>query len=130
MKNKAFTLVELVTVITILGILSVFVVPKLSQSYRVGNESAAQATLKIISAALENYLAVQETYPTAESSLTGANPPYLTRSYCGQSTQGYNYTCDLQTTNYTVTAAPTACGSTGSHRFTVTRGGTLNQSGC
>lgn len=130
MEKKTFTLVELVTVIVIVGILSVVALPKLSQSYRTGNESAAKANLKIFSAAMENYMATQDTYPTSEASLTGANPPYLSRSYCGATIQGYSYSCNLQATGYTVSAAPTGCGKTGSRNFSVATGGTLTQSGC
>jgi len=128
--KKVFTLIELVTVIIIIGILAAISIPKLSQSYRIGNESNAQATLKLISAAIENYVAAKDAYPTAEANLTGANPAYLNRSYCNQKYQGYNYGCDLQSTGYSLNAAPISCGASGSQKFTITTGGNLTAAAC
>lgn len=128
--KKGFTLIELVTVIVIIGVLAAIGFPKITQAYRTGNESAAQANLKIISAAIENYVATTNNYPSAEANLTGANPPYLPKAYCGLNNQGYSYTCTFQTTGYSLTATPVSCVGSGSQKFTVTNGGGFTANGC
>lgn len=128
--KKFFTLIELIIVIVIIGALAIIALPKISQAYRIGNESAAQANIKIISAAIENYVASTNNYPTVEANLTGANPPYLSQTYCGLSRQGYSYTCTFQANAYSITAVPVSCGGSGSQRFTVVTGGGLTANGC
>ena len=128
--KKGFTLIELIIVIVILCVLAGIAFPKITQAYRTGNEGAAQANLKIISAAIENYVASRDAYPSAEGNLTGANPPYLNQSYCGLSRQGYSYNCNFQATGYSINAAPVSCGGSGSQKFTVVTGGGLTASGC
>jgi len=128
--HKALTLIEIIVVITIIGILAMVALPNITKSKVVANESAAQANLKVISAAIENYLATRDAYPSAESDLTGANPPYLSKNYCNKIDQGYNYSCSFSTTAYTITAEPTSCRQTGGYDFSITNGGNLTSSGC
>ena len=129
--RKSFTLIELVMVIVIVSILAVIAMPKMFRAQTIANDSAAKANLEIISAALENYaIANNGNYPTSESQLTGASPPYLNRSYCGKTINGYSYSCTLNTTDYTIKATPVSCGSSGTKNYTITTGGLLSESGC
>jgi prepilin-type N-terminal cleavage/methylation domain-containing protein len=128
--KKAITLIELIIVMSIMGLLAMIALPKLAKSKMVANESAAQANLRIISAAIENYIATRDIYPSAESDLTGANPPYLDRAYCGTVTHGYNYSCTFQSNSYAATATPTSCGHTGAYDFFAVTGGNISQTGC
>jgi len=125
-----FTLIELVMVIVIIGILAAIAIPSMKRNYVIANDSVAQSNLRIISSALENYSSVNDSYPTDESQLTGASPPYLNQSFCGNTIKGYTYSCTLATTGYTVTATPSSCGSTGSKTYTITTGGVLSSSDC
>ncbi len=118
-------------VIVVVSILAVIAMPKMFRTQTVANDSAAKANLEIISAALENYaISNNGNYPTSESQLTGASPPYLNRSYCGKTINGYSYSCTLNTTGYTITATPASCGSSGTKNYTITTGGLLSESGC
>jgi prepilin-type N-terminal cleavage/methylation domain-containing protein len=128
--KKSVTLIEIIVVMVIIGIMAAIAIPNMAKNQMLGNEAAAQANLKVISAAIENYVAVKDAYPSGEGNLTGANPPYLSHPYCGQSLQGYSYSCTFQNTGYSLSAAPTSCGHTGGTTFSVTTGGNLTKAGC
>ena len=129
--KKALTLIELVAVISIIGIIAIIAVPNMGKSQMVAKESAAQANLRIIAAAIENYGTVNNgLYPTAQSDLTGATPPFLNQSYCGNSTGGYTFNCTLNTDSYILTAAPVTCGMTGAKTYTITTGAVMTANNC
>lgn len=130
MEKEAFTFVELIVIIVIIGILAAIAIPKITSSYRLANETATYTSLQTIASALENYSTVNGVYPSQESDLTSATPPYLTQSYCGHSYNGYSYSCSFQADSYTVTASPDSCGSTGTKTYTLTTGGVISDTGC
>jgi len=128
-----FTLIELIMVIVIIGILAAIAIPSMKRNYTIAKESVAQSNLRIISSALENYSTVNGNYPTDESQLTGANPPYLNQSFCGNTVSGYTYSCTFPNPadgTYTITATPSSCGVTGTRTYTITTGGVLTSTGC
>ena len=57
MKKKAFTLVEILIVIAVLGILAALVVPQFQEYSQQAKESAARQTLRIVRGAIERYAA-------------------------------------------------------------------------
>jgi type II secretory pathway pseudopilin PulG len=110
-------------VVGIIALLTAILVPNVLRSRITANETAAQATLHTIATALETYAAANGvTYADDEALLTGANPKYLSRSYCGTSENGYAYGCTLATGGYTLTARPLDCVRSGTKSFTMTTG--------
>ncbi len=65
--RRAFTLVELVVVILIIGILSAVAVPKLFNTATKARESGTRQSLAVLRDAIELYRSQNEVYPTAAS---------------------------------------------------------------
>ncbi|MBF0330697.1 MAG: prepilin-type N-terminal cleavage/methylation domain-containing protein [Candidatus Omnitrophica bacterium] len=127
MKNsKGFTLVEIMIVVAIIALLASIAIPSLLRSNVMANDALARGKLRTFSTAAEMYSSVNEgNYATAIGDLTGATPPYLNQSMCGQTVSGFVYTCTLAVGGYTVTAVPSTLGVSGTTTFTITTGGIL-----
>ena len=70
-------------------------------------------------------------YPGDETSLTGASPAYLNKSYCQYNSgtnalSGFYYTCTFTAPGtYAVVAKPVNVGQTGTTNYTISTGGVL-----
>jgi general secretion pathway protein G len=78
MKKKAFTLVELILVITILGILAALVIPTFQGNIATAKESAAKSDLMTIRTQIELYKLQHNQYPPGY--VNGADAPIATVS--------------------------------------------------
>ena len=70
-KRKAFTLVELVVVVLILGILAAIAVPKLINTSKTATDNGLKQTLKVVRDAIELHVAEVGTLPGQTDDLPG-----------------------------------------------------------
>lgn len=106
--NKAFTLLEAVLVAGIISVVTAISMPNMLKARVTADESAAQAALKTISIALENYSATNNEYPPLITDLVDADPPYLLENFFdGLPHNGYLYqSIQLDDTEYIIQATP------------------------
>jgi len=131
--KQARSFVMIMIVIAVSALLLRIGIERLIKISITQNESNAQGTLKLISAALENYAeGNQGIYPTNLSLLTKTSPPYLDKDYITESPlKGYNFSCPrLEAAGYSCSANPTRCKLTGRMVYTVTTGSLLISEDC
>lgn len=90
------------------------------------NETNAQATLKTIGNAAENYFTTNSNYPTASNDLLNATPPYLGKDYFTGNFYGYTYAASWDIGGYSVLAEPTGPNQ-GTLSYTLSTGGIIQQ---
>lgn len=126
LRSKGFTLVEIMIVVAIIALLAAIAIPNLLRAKMSSNDALAKSTIRAISTAAESFgTANNGNYPTDETSLTGASPAYLNKSYCGTTISGYTVACTFAAGGYTITATPVTVGTSGTTTYTVTTGGVM-----
>lgn len=129
--NRGRSIIFIIITIAIMALLLRVAIIKVIEIGIQQNEAVAQTTLKLISAALENYSNDnKDIYPDKFSILTDKN--YLNINYLARSPyKGYNYNCSrLEAAGYNCTAAPSKCNFTGRMCFTVSTGGSSISEKC
>jgi len=125
--------VAIMVVIALSALLLRIAIEKILLTTSSQNEAAAQATLKSIATALDNYARDnQGVYPKSISVLSQSKPVYLDRDYITESPiKGYTYNCArLEESGYSCYAFPSRCKLTGILNFTVTTGNLLISEDC
>lgn len=134
MKNlKARSFVTIMVIIAISSLLLRFGIEKVIEITISQNESNAQGTLRLISAALENFAKDHlGAYPNNLSLLTQGTPSYLDEDYTNKPTiKGYDFSCPrLEASGYSCTAVAVKCGLSGKMIYSVSTGGLFISEEC
>jgi competence protein ComGC len=131
--NKGKSFVTIMVIIAVCAFCLRIVIDRVIKLNIAQNESNAQGTLKLISAALESYARDNRgIYPVSLSTLTKPSPPYLDKDYITQSQlKGYNYSCSrLEPSGYSCYAGPTKCKLSGNTIYNITTGSLLVSEAC
>ena len=129
---RARSFVTIMIVIAVSALLLRIAIERLIKINITQNGSDASVTLKLISAALENYAKDNHgIFPAELSLLTKTSPPYLERDYTQFPLKGYNFSCTrLEPSGYSCSAIPVKCRLTGIMIHTVSTGGLLVSEEC
>ncbi|MFH1678849.1 MAG: YIP1 family protein [Candidatus Omnitrophota bacterium] len=115
----------------IIALLAAIAIPNLLRARLMANESAAQATIRTISTAIEAYAATNNgQYPSDEYDLKYGKPSYLDKIYSNKIIQGYVYSLNLYPSGYKITVTPSGCGTTGTKIFMIETKGKLSEESC
>ena len=127
--SQAFTLVEILIVTGIISLISAIAIPNIIALKRTANEAAAKSNLRALSSAAETASVSLGHYPVTLEEFQrfiNAAPIYCADMVGTQTAvQGYNYSCTMDITGYTLTASPVTLGTTGNVTYTATAGGII-----
>jgi len=113
MKNKGFSLLELLIVVAIILIIATIAIPSLLRSRQAANESAAVANIRTINTAQVTYLSSNGGNFGTITNLVSSG---LLDSRFNGTVSGYNYTVVASGADYTATAVP-ASSNTGRYGY-------------
>ena len=147
-RQKGFSLIELLLVVTVILIIAAIAIPNFLRSRMRANEASAVASLRVLNTAAVTYSITYPDmgYPASLATLGGANPctssstqsclidDYLAQGY----KSGYNFvwTGDgvVPSVTFTLTATPEAIGASGQRMFCTDQAGVIRYdpsgSGC
>ncbi|HNR98524.1 MAG TPA: prepilin-type N-terminal cleavage/methylation domain-containing protein [Planctomycetota bacterium] len=134
MRNKGFTLIELMIVVAIIAIIAAIAIPNLLGARKAANEAAAISNLRTISTACEQYRTsvVPPVYPASLAALTiagGASTNYIDGVLALGQKSGYDYVLGVGAaagTTYVCTASPHST-SDGNRAFFLDESGVIRQ---
>jgi type IV pilus assembly protein PilA len=143
-RNKGFSLIELLIVVTIILIISAIAIPNLMRSKMSANETAAVGALKALTESAVMYSNSYGGFPHSISNLgpSGAGPAsssatadLIDSTLATGVKSGYKFTFTVLATDpagnvvsYAITAVPVTAGSTGQKSFYTDQSGTIRVS--
>jgi type IV pilus assembly protein PilA len=142
-REKGFSLIELLIVVTIILIISAIAIPNLMHSKMQANEAAAVVTLQTLNSTAVMYSNSYGSFPHSLSNLGPSGSPGASSAGAdlidsGLATgvkSGYKFTLTVMATDpagnvvsYAITAVPVTPGSTGQKSFYTDQSGTIRVS--
>jgi general secretion pathway protein G len=96
-RRPGFSLLELLAVVTILGIVAVVVVPRISASSTVSKQHADNQNRSEINTAVERWYILKGSFPQDDLSDIGSDPDYFPEGIPKSPIDGSAYTLDATT---------------------------------
>jgi prepilin-type N-terminal cleavage/methylation domain-containing protein len=132
LRASGFTVIEILSVVAVVAILTAVTIPVFQKMRAHANESAAQAALRTIGSAMFAYKLEKNDYPSSLSELSPSQdvPVNIEGLVATGSKLGYRFqvvSADQQ--SYLVTATPESPPSSGIHTFSLTETGTIQNDG-
>lgn len=126
MKRAGFSLIELMIVITIIGVIVAIAMPNLFESRKAANEASAVSTLRAISSAQELYNSRYGTYGTlTQMDVANMVDAVIAKAITADSAKsGYYYSMWTSDDVWCCKAQPSA-NATGSRSFRITQDGVI-----
>jgi type IV pilus assembly protein PilA len=132
-KQKGFSLIELLIVVAIILIIAAIAIPNLLRSKMAANESSAVASLRTINTTSIAYSTTYGQYPTNLSNLqtngaVSSTAADLIDTVLGSGIKSgftFSYTANSTNTGYSVTATPVNLGVTGQRGFFTDQSGVI-----
>ncbi len=109
---KGFTLVEIIIVVSIVGLLAAIAIPNLLRARANASEGAMKSALRTFSSGNESYRAAQSvpSYAPDVDSLITSTPPYLDTTWTATTKYGFSLAYTPETapaSSYSMLASPT-----------------------
>ena len=96
-KRKGFSLMELLAVVTILGIIAAIIVPRVTVSSDTAKQKVSSHNKATINSAVERYYVDQGSWPANDLSDIGADPNYFPEGVPTNPVDGSAYTLNAAT---------------------------------
>lgn len=139
LRQKGFSLIELLIVVTIILIISAIAIPNLLRSRMAANEASAVGSIRTINTAAITYSAVYPNlgFPASLAALGGASPCTATPAQAclldqvlaAGTKSGYKFVWvgdgNTPSVGYTITGTPVTVGSTGQRMFCSDQSGVI-----
>ena len=132
LQKKGFTVIEMLSIVMVVGVLTALTVPNVVRTRIRANESAAQIALRTIGSAMAAYHLERDTYPSDLSQLAPTSDVLVNieETVASGVKLGYRFqVASADQDTYRVTATPEDPAVAGAHTFILTESGVIEDEG-